>query len=61
QQRAQRTAQSRRVDTSSPMFSSNRATTRSSSGGGTFTSIDVALLLTILLVMALRSKRGLHG
>ncbi|MES9960199.1 MAG: VIT and VWA domain-containing protein [Sedimenticola sp.] len=61
QQRAQRTAQSRRVDTSSPMFSSNRATTRSSSGGGAFAPLDVALLLTILLVMALRSKRGLHG
>ncbi|MES9938565.1 MAG: VWA domain-containing protein, partial [Sedimenticola sp.] len=61
QQRAQRTAQSRRVDTSSPMFSSNRATTRSSSGGGAFAPLDVALLLTILLVMALRSKRVLHG
>ncbi|MES9967656.1 MAG: hypothetical protein ABW074_10360 [Sedimenticola sp.] len=43
------------------MFSSNRTTTRSSSGGGAFAPLDVALLLTILLVIALRSKRGLHG
>lgn len=56
QQRAQRVAQSRRVDSSQPMYSSNRATTRSSSGGGAIDPLGLVLLLTIPLVMAMRKQ-----
>lgn len=54
QQRAQKSAQSRRVDTAQPMYKSNRATTRSSSGGGAIDPLTLLIMLSIPLSLALR-------
>lgn len=56
QQRAQRTAVSRRVDTQQPMYSSNRA---SHSGGGALDAWTVLLLLPLLLMGVRRRRPGI--
>lgn len=54
QQRLIRPAPSRRVDSAQPMYSSPRATTRSSSGGGAVDPLSLLLLATLPLLLLVR-------
>ncbi|MES9888452.1 MAG: hypothetical protein ABW140_16720, partial [Candidatus Sedimenticola sp. 6PFRAG1] len=56
QQRTQRAAQPRRVDAARPMYNGNRATTRSSSGGGAVDPLGLLIMLSIPLAMLVRRK-----
>ncbi|MES9876389.1 MAG: VIT domain-containing protein [Candidatus Sedimenticola sp. 1PA] len=56
QQRTQRAAQPRRVNAARPMYNGNRATTRSSSGGGAVDPLGLLIMLSIPLAMLVRRK-----
>ncbi|MEJ1380452.1 MAG: VIT and VWA domain-containing protein [Candidatus Sedimenticola sp. (ex Thyasira tokunagai)] len=56
QQRATRPAQNRRVDSAQPMYSSNRATTRGSSGGGAIDPLGLIILAGIPALLIFRRK-----